>query len=65
MVDARSHGRSRDDAGRDNHRSRTQIDPVWIDSRTLFGPADEVVIRHGDQVYRLKITKYGKLILNK
>jgi hemin uptake protein HemP len=37
----------------------------WIESRALFGDRDEVVIRHGDQVYRLKITRYGRLILNK
>lgn len=39
--------------------------PTWIDSRVLFGCRDEVVIRHGDQMYRLKITRHGKLILNK
>lgn len=44
---------------------RTQADPACIDSRVLFGPRDEVVIRHGDQLYRLKITRYGRLILNK
>lgn len=39
--------------------------PDWIESRDLFGDKDEVVIRHGDQMYRLKITRYGRLILNK
>lgn len=36
-----------------------------IDSRTIFGSDKEVQIRHGDQMYRLRITRHGKLILNK
>ncbi|MBN1360613.1 MAG: hemin uptake protein HemP [Sedimentisphaerales bacterium] len=36
-----------------------------IDSRTIFGTGKEVAIRHGDQVYRLRITRHGRLILNK
>jgi len=39
--------------------------PAWIDSQSIFGGRDEVVIKHGDQLYRLRITRYGKLILNK
>jgi hemin uptake protein HemP len=31
----------------------------------LFGGHKEIQIRHGDQVYRLRITSNGKLILNK
>ena len=41
------------------------VDSAWIDSRDLFGGRDELVIRHGDQMYRLRITRYGRLILNK
>ena len=36
-----------------------------IDSRAIFGEGNEVTIRHGDQLYRLRITRHGKLILNK
>ena len=36
-----------------------------IESRTLFGERKEVAIEHDGAVYRLKITKQGKLILNK
>lgn len=36
-----------------------------IDSQTILGERDEVLIRHGDQVYRLRKTRHGKLILNK
>ncbi|MEM5492395.1 hemin uptake protein HemP [Hoeflea sp. AS16] len=36
-----------------------------IDSRALFGERKEIAIEHDGAVYRLKITKQGKLILNK
>lgn len=36
-----------------------------IDSAELFGDAREVVIEHGGMSYRLKITRFNKLILNK
>lgn len=36
-----------------------------FDSLELFGPVREIEIRHGDSVYRLRITRQGKLILNK
>ena len=35
------------------------------DSPQLFGSGTEIEIRHQDAVYRLKITRQGKLILNK
>ena len=44
---------------------RVQDAGRWVDSRALFGLRDEVVIKHGDQMYKLRITRYGKLILNK
>ncbi|MBN9046507.1 MAG: hemin uptake protein HemP [Rhizobiales bacterium] len=34
-------------------------------SRELFGTCREVGIEHGGSLYRLKITRQGKLILNK
>ncbi|KQV89201.1 hemin uptake protein HemP [Pelomonas sp. Root1237] len=36
-----------------------------IDSATLLGPMGEVFIVHQQQVYRLRITSQGKLILTK
>ena len=36
-----------------------------IDSADLFGTATEIAITHADAVYRLRITRQGKLILNK
>lgn len=36
-----------------------------IDSRELFGKAQEIGIMHEGSLYRLKITRQGKLILNK
>ncbi len=39
--------------------------PTVIDSADLFGTATEIAITHADAVYRLRITRQGKLILNK
>ena len=36
-----------------------------LSSEELFGGSKEVHIRHGETVYRLLITRQGKLILNK
>jgi hemin uptake protein HemP len=36
-----------------------------LDSETIFGDRNEILIRHGDQTYRLRKTRHGKLILNK
>ena len=36
-----------------------------IDSTDIFQGAKEVLIRHGDDVYRLIITRNNKLILNR
>jgi hemin uptake protein HemP len=36
-----------------------------IDSATLLGPGGEVLIHHQQQVYRLRVTSLGKLILTK
>ena len=42
----------------------TSAPPVW-DSRALFGAGKEVHIDHLGQVYRLRHTANGKLILTK
>jgi hemin uptake protein HemP len=36
-----------------------------IDSRHLFVDAREIVISHGDETYRLRLTAQNKLILTK
>ena len=36
-----------------------------VDSSALLGPGGELFIVHHDQVYRLRITAQGKLILTK
>ncbi|WP_037094281.1 hemin uptake protein HemP [Rhizobium leguminosarum] len=36
-----------------------------VDSADLFRGTNEIMIRHDGLVYRLKITRQGKLILNK
>ncbi len=37
--------------------------PRRISSRELFDGAREIVIEHGDRLYRMRITQNGKLIL--
>lgn len=36
-----------------------------LDTRELFGTRRELTIQHGDDVYRLRITRNSKLILTK
>ncbi|MCX5495069.1 hemin uptake protein HemP [Kaistia dalseonensis] len=36
-----------------------------VSSADLFGGAREIVIRHAGENYRLRVTRAGKLILNK
>lgn len=36
-----------------------------IESEYLFGERHEVQIRHAGEIYRLRVTRNGKLILNK
>jgi hemin uptake protein HemP len=36
-----------------------------VDSATLLGPGGELLIHHQQQVYRLRLTSQGKLILTK
>jgi len=40
-------------------------DPRRLDSRDLLAGRPEVEIQHGTQVYRLRLTALGKLILTK
>jgi hemin uptake protein HemP len=44
---------------------RHTIEPRPLDSAALFGASDEVRITHGDETYRLRRTRQGKLILTK
>lgn len=39
--------------------------PRKITTQELFQAGSEVLIQHGAETYRLRITKAGKLILNK
>ena len=39
--------------------------PRRIDSAALIGPGRELLIDHQQQVYRLRVTSQGKLILTK
>ena len=39
--------------------------PVETTTAELFKGQTEVLIHHGDDTYRLRVTKSGKLVLNK
>ena len=39
--------------------------PSLVRSEQLFGARREIIIRHGENDYRLRITKANKLILTK
>ncbi|ASY69968.1 hemin uptake protein HemP [Sinorhizobium fredii] len=47
-------------APRATHRSQ----PI-VDSHELFRGASEILISHDGAIYRMRITRQGKLILNK
>lgn len=49
-----------------NKRPEHQVTPARIvESADVFRGQSEVMIRHEGAIYRLKITRQGKLILNK
>lgn len=50
---------------KDSIANRLSHGTDMIESRDLFTERNEVQIRHEGQVYRLRVTKNGKLILNK
>ncbi len=63
------HDKSSDDLRHARHQATQVRDvlgnkPVWL-SQDLFGEEDEVLVLHGDQIYRLRRTRNGKLILGK
>jgi hemin uptake protein HemP len=47
-----------------SHVDLTSRMPV-VRSEQLFGAAREIIIKHGDEEYRLRITRADKLILTK
>jgi hemin uptake protein HemP len=65
MVRDESSREGRTDSSRGRQGADKGHTPHWIDSQALLGDRDEVLIRHGDQMYRLRVTRQGKLILNK
>ena len=53
------------DAGRAQALLPAEEQLPEYDTQTLFAGRREIVIRHAGADYRMKITKQGKLILNK
>ncbi|WP_173931002.1 hemin uptake protein HemP [Chelativorans sp. Marseille-P2723] len=57
------------DSSKSQERGSTTLRPLPLvrtySSRELFSGATEIAIEHAGSLYRLKITRQGKLILNK
>jgi len=51
--------------GREREPLRNETTVRTVSSEELFRGASEIAIAHGGSYYRLKITRQGKLILNK
>ena len=54
-----------DEANAEAGRASSPENLPEYDTRTLFAGGREIVIHHAGAAYRMKITKQGKLILNK
>ncbi|MYZ49427.1 hemin uptake protein HemP [Rhizobiales bacterium L72] len=56
-------------SGRQTQPARRDAPPYeaarTLDSAALFGAAREIVIVHGNDRYILRVTRQGKLLLNK
>jgi hemin uptake protein HemP len=48
-----------------NACAKDRLQKPVFDSIALLGSGDEVLIRHGAEIYRLRRTRQGKLILTK
>ena len=53
------------EAQSDEPLAELYADARVVDADDLFAGEQEVFIRHGDELYRLRKTRHGKLILNK
>ena len=54
-----------DESHESKPRERSDRAVREIDSRELLQGQHEIVIRHGDEAYRLSLTRSGKLLLRK
>ena len=46
-------------------QSRDALPPRQMESEELLQGSRELLIRHGENIYRLRLTRNGKLILQK
>ncbi|HVW22522.1 MAG TPA: hemin uptake protein HemP [Opitutaceae bacterium] len=58
-------GNTGEPASTDAPRRTVELNNNRIDSRALFVDGREIVIAHGDETYRLRLTAQNKLILTK
>jgi hemin uptake protein HemP len=60
-----SSGREDQSGARSTDSTADPPTPRSVRSEDLLQGAKEVLIQHGQEIYRLRLTKAGKLILNK
>jgi hemin uptake protein HemP len=53
------------DTGAPRQHLKADADNRQLDSRELFGKERELLIHHNGELYRLRLTRAGKLILTK
>jgi hemin uptake protein HemP len=58
-------GLANKDAAFERGSNRESGSPIVINVMDLFQGRNEIALRLGEAVYQLKITRFGKLILNK
>ena len=56
---------AKDPGNDDESEHPCSVSPLVFDSDCLFRGRNEIMIRHHGDIYRLRITRNGKLILNK
>jgi hemin uptake protein HemP len=64
-VDKNKQGNTEKPASSDAPRRPVELRNNRIDSRALFVDGREIVISHGEETYRLRLTAQNKLILTK
>ena len=52
-------------ASGESHRTEPPARPPIVRTEQLFGSRREIIIKHGQEEYRLRITRADKLILTK
>jgi len=64
MIERKQESDKKDKFKTSGDNDRRPFMPL-VDSKELFGGAKEIMIRHEGVIYRLRITRNDKLVMNK